>query len=603
MKDVIVEKIVFPADERHEAYWKLFYNCTRMIIDEGHMVIPAECVVDFATYLNGCPVNKWREYTGIDNLRLRLTVAGKFRVILTGYSLMPKMPVRKVYASEEYDFSEPQEISIDYPDISQDDFLAFEIVALSRTTIYGGNYSTQCDEEDLSEVNLCIATTTFKKEDYIKNNINNIRHDLLESNEDIRDHLFVNVVDNGRTLTKEEIESRNISLFYNDNVGGSGGFARGMIEALHREKEMTHVLLMDDDVLMLTESIRRTYILLKLVKEQYKSAFISGAMLELDSMYTMHEDIGLLKSEKSFYHFKPEYDVDELGDILEANSVFPSHKNTYAGWWYCCIPCNVIRDKGLPLPIFIRGDDVEYGIRCRPKIMTMTGICVWHLSFEGKYSAATNLYQEFRNVFIVKDATGLIPEVDVLWRWKNECFRSALTFDYDGWELLLLAMEDYLKGPDFIKKPNGTEILQRNKRYAEPMESLSDESTPDFYLEQVLEEEDIPRPLMQRAKYYLSYNGQRFLKNAVRDEIGLMCVEWDHKPGKNMFKDKLFVVDPVNRTGHLRKMDRVRFKELLKRQQKDMRMYNKCHGDLEREYRKCYPELTGEAFWREYLKI
>ena len=33
--------------------------------------------------------------------------------------------------------------------------------------------------------------------------------------------------------------------------------------------------------------------------------------------------------------------------------------DAYAGWWYCCIPVEHIEDRGLPLPVFVRGDDVE----------------------------------------------------------------------------------------------------------------------------------------------------------------------------------------------------------------------------------------------------
>ena len=602
MQEIIIQKVVFPKDERHESYWKLFYHAPRLVVSEKGLYIPKGTVVDFASYLNGCPVNKWVQYAGIQNLQLHLTISGNVKVILTGYSLMPSMPVRKVFFTRSCNSSRPQKITLDYPDIFSDSFLAFELVAEGSCRLQEAYYTVCCEETDVREVNLCIATTTFRKEDFIKNNVSRIREELLEKDSSIRDHLFVQVVDNGRTLQKEEIESDHISLCQNDNVGGSGGFARGMLEALHKPEGITHVLLMDDDVLILPESIRRTYVLLQLVKEEYKDAFISGAMLELDSMYTMHEDIGLLKNDKSFFHAKPVCHVNKLKDIMKANSLFPKHKNMYAGWWYCCIPCEVIRQKGLPLPLFIRGDDVEYGIRCNPQIMTMSGICVWHLSFDGKYSAATNLYQEFRNIFIVKDSTQKIPEVDVFGRWKIECRRAALTFDYNGWELLLLAIEDYMKGPGFIARTAGTDILERNRPFAEKMKPLSETGTPSFYLEQ-LNEADIQRPFLQRVQYYLFYNGQMAGAGKRDEGTGLMKYDWDHKPGKNMFKNRLFVVDPVNRTGSMREKDEARFMQLKKRQEQDVRLYRKRHEALEKAYIKAYPVLTGEAFWRKYLKM
>lgn len=52
-----------------------------------------------------------------------------------------------------------------------------------------------------------------------------------------------------------------VHIYYhrNKNVGGSGGFTRGMIESIRQKPKATHVLLMDDDVVVLSESIKRTY--------------------------------------------------------------------------------------------------------------------------------------------------------------------------------------------------------------------------------------------------------------------------------------------------------------------------------------------------------
>ena len=602
MQDIIIQRVVFPEDEKHEANWELFYHAPRLIIREEGLFIPENTIVDFASYLNGCPVNKWAQYTNLQNLQLNLTITGNVKIVLTGYSLMPTKPVRKVYLEKDCSCNEEQCIVMEYPNILSDTFLAFELIATGPCVLREAYYSTRYEKSAVRPVNLCIATTTFKREEYIIKNISKLRKELLEGENEIKDHLFINVIDNGRTLKKEEIEAEHIRLYDNDNAGGSGGFARGMLEALHMEPEITHVLLMDDDVLVLPESIRRTYILLQLVKDEFKDAFVSGAMLEMDSMYTMHEDIGLLKEDKSFFHAKPVYNVKKLTGVMKANAYYPYHKNQYAGWWYCCIPVASIRKFGLPLPLFIRGDDVEYGIRCQPKIMTMTGICIWHLSFEGKYSAGTNLYQEFRNILIVKDATQKIPEVDVFGRWKRECQRAALTFDYDGWELLLLAIEDYMKGPAFIARTAGTEILQRNKAFSEKMEPLSEIDTPDFYLDQ-LYEDDPPLSLLQKIKYYFSYNGQVGHAGKNVGGTGLMMNEWDHKPGKNMFKKEIFVVDPVNRTGCLRKRNEKRFRELKKRQDSDTKRYFAQHGKLEKAYIEAYPVLTSEAFWKQYLKL
>ena len=605
MKTMVLQKLVFPQYPNQETNWRIFYQSQRLIIDRGTLRVPAETLVNFATYMNGVPVNKWQRYTDFTNLSLHLYIQGKYTVTLTGYALEPLQPVRTVFHEETYETAGDEEIILAYP-TTKYAFVAFEIAALSDCVILGGYYSSDYEESQIRDINLAIATTTFHKEDYITRNVNNIRSELLEGEDEIKDHLFVNVIDNGRTLQKEDIESPHIRLFFNDNVGGSGGFSRGMLESVHMEPEITHVLLMDDDVLILTESIRRTYTLLRLTNEKYEKAFISGTMLEMDAMWVMHEDLGLVKDDKSFMHAKPIYNATRLNDIMEANREIPYHKNMYAGWWYCCIPTSTIKEKGYALPLFIRGDDVEYGIRCHPLFMTMTGIGIWHMGFAGKYSAATNFYQEFRNMMIIKDATQAIPNVDVFGRWRQECLRAALGFDYDGWELLLLAMEDYMKGPSFIAQDHGTELLQRNKQFAEKLEEMSGEDAekfPSTYMDEIWQGgRELPR--IKSYLYYLTVNGQRFWpEKLLTDAPGILRQDWDHRPDRNAFHKQILTVNGFSRSARVRKMDKAKYNELMQRQKKIIRNYKKNHAKLEQAYIKAYPVLTSEKFWRKYLKL
>ena len=601
-KRIVLQKIVFPEEDNAVTNWQLFYRGPRLVKENKRLLIPDKMVVDFASYLNGLSYRKWHLYTGLNQVSLCLKARGKFTVKLTGYSLKPIQAVRTEYHSQNFDLQEPGEVVLSFPEI-QDEFITFEFISEGECEFFGGYYFCDFESGQTRSVNLAIATTTFKKEDFIKRNIDKIRSELLEGDDDIRNHLFVNVVDNGRTLKKDEIESPHIRLFYNDNVGGSGGFSRGMLESIHMVPEITNVLLMDDDVMVLPESIRRTYTLLTVLKEEYRQSFISGTMLELDAMWVMHEDIGLVKPNKDFFHAKPIYTATWLSDVLQSNREVPHHNHMYCGWWYCCIPAKTIKERGLSLPLFIRGDDVEYGLRCNPHIITMSGICVWHMGFAGKFSVHTNYYQEFRNMLIVKDAGQKIPDVDVYGRWKQECMRTALTFDYGGWEVLLLALEDYMKGPSFIEEDHGTEILQRNKKYSEKMEPLSAITGISMYLDELFEPER-QMSFFKKVKYYLTWNGQRWMSEKKLDEEpSVLRQDWDHKPDKNGFHKKLLVVDHINRTGHIRKLDREKFRELLKRQKKDMKLYQRNHAALEQAYKEAYPYMISEEFWKKYLKL
>ena len=59
----------------------------------------------------------------------------------------------------------------------------------------------------------------------------------------------------------------------------------------------------------------------------------------------------------------------------------------YNGWWMCLIPTRVIREIGLSLPMFIKWDDAEFGLRAGEAgypTVTLPGVAVWHVPWTEK---------------------------------------------------------------------------------------------------------------------------------------------------------------------------------------------------------------------------
>ena len=148
------------------------------------------------------------------------------------------------------------------------------------------------------------------------------------------------------------------------------------------------------------------------------------------------------------------------------------HPSVYSGWWYCCIPTANIRARGLPLPLFIRCDDMEYSWRHHGiHHITLNGICIWHQAFnEGRSLAAVGRSERYfapRNMF-VRNALH-IPGVEAefpryFWAW----FKDGLVqYNYQWAELLLAAMEDLLRGPDCLKD-DPDKILERLRHVFQP---------------------------------------------------------------------------------------------------------------------------------------
>lgn len=597
-----IQSIVFPTETKHQQCKELFYRGEAGFLDRENKSIALGMGqnIDFTTYLNACSYRKWKQYTNAGSAVLYLDVAGAFFLTTVGYSKNVMTVERTEYEKKAYDLAERQLIRIEYPE-NNDQMLGFELCATGGCTIYGGYFSVVCEEDKLNEVCLSIATTTCWKEEFIKKNVELLKKEILEADSEVREHLYVHVVDNGRTLGEEDIFGPHIFLHPNPNTGGSGGFSRGMIESLHQAPEATHVLLMDDDVLILPESIVRTYHMLRLMKDEYKGHFIGGAMLYYEEPFRQHENVGVVLADGNFASAKPTYDHRLILSNLENEEESIIQKNKYAAWWYCCIPTQKIKENGLSLPLFIRCDDVEYSLRCKAEIITMNGICVWHMGFATKYNAVMDQYQQCRNMLIDKACSDIIPDIDVF-QFVYKAFRvELLKFNYSTAELIARALEDYLKGPEFIKIDQGEKLIKENAQLNDKMIPISEiEEYKGTDLNECFFEP--PRKFIDTWLFRITYNAQRFWPEAwCRKDVVNVAFNHLYQPQKMAMHNRLVAVNPFMKTGLVRKLDKKRFKELKKRFDKAVKIYKRDRVKIEEAYRKESQYLKSEEFWKKYL--
>lgn len=562
---------------------------------------------DFATYFNAFSNQKWRRYTVISNVNLRIIAKGEFIVEYVSYEATPAAPKRTVIDRIPYSLDDYQTVDYEYPDDCSAALFAFEITTLSPLDIKEIYYFTRIKEDNLRKVELAVATTTFNKEDYIIPNIDLIKREIMSCNEPVASHFSFHVIDNGRTLNVEELSSNGVYIHPNPNVGGAGGFTRGIIEAMEQGTKATHVILMDDDVQISAESIKRTYNILALVNDEYADAFISGAMLSFERQDEFYEDIGFVQQRGVYGPVKTRAIVSELTDLVRLETVRPKRNHRYAGWWYCCIPIASVEKQGLPLPLFIRGDDAEYGNRCASRFITLNGICIWHLTLAYKFRAAFERYQVPRNSLIAQATTGVYDGVDFLRNFRENVQLDLKTFNYDAVELSLQAIEDFMKGPDFLKTVDGGaligELSKKNDKLV-PIEQLS------HYTDGVIEFDPQylygaqERSLVQRAFDHLTVNGHRCPSFILKKGIGVIPYDgWYYAPNQIRRYARLLSISHDGSEGIYREMDRARFKSLYRRYKADLKLYKKNKYKIEAQYREARSELTSIDFWKKYLGL
>jgi galactofuranosylgalactofuranosylrhamnosyl-N-acetylglucosaminyl-diphospho-decaprenol beta-1,5/1,6-galactofuranosyltransferase len=591
--------------------------------EQGAWVLTGPGSHDFTTYFNALSVQKWREYTVAHDFTLHLELRGaacafvQTRADSLSWSAEDIPSTRtEIPASQQwrsYDFR----MAGDSADVIE----GFRIDAEGDVEIRDARYGAIVDSGLIRPVELALCTTTFKKEQYVMHNIELVRRNLLGSDDPVARHFTMHVVDNGRTLDADGLSGGRVHVWPNDNAGGSGGFARGMIEAMRQEPRATHVLLMDDDVIVSPESIARTYALLAIVRDEYVDAFVAGAMMNMHEPDVRWEETGFVDFKGGCRSIKPVARMSLLHDVV-GNEAFDvpdymphceDQTQRYAAWWYCVIPMSQIDAHGLPMPIFVRADDAEYGLRCRPRFITLNSICVWHEAFYLRYSAPQERYQMVRNCFINRFASGYAPLSNIEDGQLDTLFKIELRkFNYTNAELVLRGFEDFLKGPQWIMQPVAQQAFLSACRDAEklvPLEELAERaSSLGVDLSQVTSWKmlrDLPISRRDSILWSLTDNGQRFGRlYAVKGKVAVISSDgWELPMGKLKGAEYVIAIDMSSRKGVIRHRDNARAKELRRRYARDLKEYRSRKQQLLSDYRAAFPQMTSVEFWKGYLRL
>lgn len=399
------------------------------------------------TYYNSFSIGKWSKYCSVEDIKLHVCLQGKFRLQIY-YAYLKENELKEINIEESIIESEGKKsISYDIPK-REEGVVYFRLIALKDNSIlYNAFYDGKTEIE--SNIVIALNICTYKREKYLLKNLEILQSTFLNNQKSpLYNRLKIFVTDNGNTLDRNALSAENIFVFHNPNLGGAGGFTRGLIEINRKKKDLgvTNIIFMDDDVEIEPEAIIRTYRMLKILKKEYNKAFIGGAMLRLDRKYVQHENGALWNAGKCVF-------VNRGLDLREFKNVVYNEleqKRDYAAWWYCCIPASIINDNNLPIPIFIHQDDTEFSLRNAEHIITMNGIAIWH-SADEHTRLSTNEYYNLRNMLIVnaKYCKGFnITKV------KREVFSrmlvALLRYRYRDMHLIYKAIMDFCRGPKFL---------------------------------------------------------------------------------------------------------------------------------------------------------
>lgn len=421
---------------------EIYYRSSNELrVDQGGVLLKAGETISSNTYMNLFDVGTWRRYTTVETIRFSCQVEGKGTIAL----IHQEKNVRKKIKEVSYDFAKVSNrmqqngltVAIELPTNIRGGMIYFMLKADSETRFCHAEFSTDALPD--RRISLSLVICTYKRKAYLEKNIEKLKDSpVLQALRDTN-RFVVRIVDNARELS--DSYGRSFIVYPNENTGGSGGFSRGMEEST-REKEKyqtSHVVLMDDDVELQTESMLRLYALLSYMKSEYGNEAVAGRMFRLDRreiQYTAAE----IWNGGDLRHIGWNQDMTLEENLSAMNE---NEGAEYGGWWFACYPMEFVV-KNRPLPFFLHCDDVEYGLRHGGTPIILNGIQVWHETYEYRQSPVM-AYYDTRNTLIVNQITGGLSRKEIIIeKWKEEIAKYHVRKDYINEWMIIKGMWDFL---------------------------------------------------------------------------------------------------------------------------------------------------------------
>ena len=401
--------------------------------------------LSFDTSFGVFAAGRWKRLSIVDSLQVTINAVGSGRIELVGVTsrLAGLLMNEEIVVSAG--ISPSGKTTLDVPDFAKSPIGSYFVrisAEQSDVVVSGGQWTTKTQAP--REVRLSLSITTFNRQDYVKPTVSKVLH-LVESLDSLRNNMRILVVDNARNIKFDTAPNAPITVVPNPNLGGAGGFARGIIY-LRDEGWSTHVLLMDDDITLEPEALVRTFALFTFARDA--KLCIHGAMLSEEQAW-MQFEAGSKYRWRSLYPLRAIGREDDLRERKLALRDVREKKFAYTAWWYTAFPISITRDN--PLPVFVRGDDVAFGLmHTGEHSVTMNGVIVWHADF-GLKNNPSSLYYEKRNFAIIDT---LVFDNHHWWhlarRFIALCFRNLFSMRYASVEYMIRGVRAYLAGPQAL---------------------------------------------------------------------------------------------------------------------------------------------------------
>jgi len=589
MNEFILQNLNLPRENTTEPLLYVRSDGDVQVVGE-QAVLRKGAELSFDTSFGVFAAGRWRRLTKIHDLAVTVVASGSGRIEVVGVieSMFGLRSVETVVASANIASSGTTKVEIpDFAAANHGTYFVRVSAEQGDVTVSRGFWSTSTLPS--REVRLSLSITTFNRQEYVKPTVASVLR-LEKSVGSLNGKLRVLVVDNARNISFDTEPGAPLTVVQNPNLGGAGGFARGIIH-LRNEGWATHILLMDDDITLEPDALVRTFALFSFAKDE--NLCVHGAMLSEERAW-MQFEAGSKYRWRSLYPLRAIGREDDLRDRRLALRDAREKKFAYTAWWYTAFPVGITRDN--PLPIFVRGDDVSYGLLHTGRhSVTLNGVIVWHADF-GLKNNPSSLFYEKRNFAIIDT---LVFDRHHWWhlarRFIALSFRNLFSMRYASVEYMIRGVRAYLQGPSALLTTDHSALHDDLRKVAEEKPAPL---TPELAAVQITKPRAKPIRLIGFALAVPLVGGYVLPKFLRRDVLKTAPIDSRAVGLATRYNRILYRHDRLPE-GFVVERDTRRFFRLLREVCVVTKDIAVNYRRLKREYRAAYADLVSDQSWQK----
>ena len=589
------------------------------ILDRHRLRVDAGTHLSLGTYFNGFAAGYWRRWTVVTDVRLTVTVSGAgahvvvYRSMANGRSQRVESQTTTSHERTTFEFD------LSLTPFQDGGWYWFDLIADDDDAVLEeALWDAEVPADRAETGSVTVGITTMNRPDFCAKLIGQ-----LGADDEVRallDEVLVmeqgtqKVVDDAHFAKAEASLEGRLRVIEQANLGGSGGFARAQLETL-RAGRSTYVLFLDDDIVAEPESILRTVTFGDLAR---RPTIVGGHMFSIFSKSRLHSYGEIVNRYRFWWMSPPSVEPDWDFGARNLRSTRWLHRRVdvdFNPWFMCLIPTSVVREIGLGLPLFIKWDDSEYGVRAQAAgypTVTLPGAAVWHVPWTDKNDALDwQAYFHQRNRFVAALLHSPFKHGGRLVRESfNHQVKHLVSMQYSTVELRHKALEDLLMGPEQLHADLPVklgEIRELRSQFSDSQLKGDPDAFPPPRRERPRKRDDaaeIPGRAAQLVSAGLGSLRQfRKVRPLSRQFPEAVVPAMDAKWYRLASMDAAVVSMPDGTSAALYQRDPEKFREMLR---KTVEIHQRLHREwpiLAEHYRAKLADITSDDAWAQTFGI